>query len=387
MGEVGVAGAIDILLVSVFLYAGLLWVQRTRSMGVLGGVAIFGGLYLVASFFGLALMATLLELLSAVLALALVVIFRDELRLLMERVARWRAWGPRSRNGSPREQYGEVEMLKRACGDLAGAQTGALILLPGSDAVDAHLVGGVELDGLASEELILSLFDPSSEGHDGALVLDHGRVVRFGCHLPLSTNQEELARKGTRHAAALGISERCDAMCIVVSEQRGSISVSHEGRLRTLDNVEELAALLHTFLGDVPQVKRAWTVAIRRHYGLKASAFGLSVLLWWVLVFGERPETRSFVVQVHSDPSSDQLVSVDPSTVSITLSGSRRNFYFLDSRTLRVNLPADSLRDGTSRVPITRSVVIAPPRLALKSVIPQQVQVTVRPARSSQTAR
>lgn len=92
MGEVGVAGAIDILLVSIFLYAGLLWVQRTRSMGVLSGVAILGGLYLAASFFGLALMATLLELLSAVLALALVVIFRDELRLLMERMARWRAW-------------------------------------------------------------------------------------------------------------------------------------------------------------------------------------------------------------------------------------------------------------------------------------------------------
>ena len=88
-----------------------------------------------------------------------------------------------------------------------------------------------------------------------------------------------------------------------------------------------------------------------------------------------------FVVQLHSDPVSDQVVSVDPPTVSLTFSGSKRDFYFLDSRTLSVHLPTDSLRDGSSRVPITRSVIIAPPQLALKSVIPQQVQVTVRSAR------
>jgi DNA integrity scanning protein DisA with diadenylate cyclase activity len=121
---------------------------------------------------------------------------------------------------------------------------GALIVIPGRESIERHTEGGIEIDARLSEPLLLSLFDPNSPGHDGAVVIQGSRISAFAVHLPLSTVP---AGRGTRHAAALGLAERCDALCVVVSEERGTISLAREGAIRPIANEAQLA-------GDLPQL-------------------------------------------------------------------------------------------------------------------------------------
>ena len=114
-------------------------------------------------------------------------------------------------------------------------------MLPQREPIESHVEGGIALDGRLSEPLLLSLFDPSSPGHDGAVILRGAQIERFAVHLPLSVNRAALGPGGTRHAAALGLSERCDAICIVVSEERGTVSVARDGLLRVLARPQDLA--------------------------------------------------------------------------------------------------------------------------------------------------
>ena len=103
-------------------------------------------------------------------------------------------------------------------------------------------------DGKISEPLLKSIFDPHSPGHDGAVIIENDQIARFAAHLPLSKDFQQLAHVGTRHSAALGLAELSDAMCIAVSEERGKISVARNGRLRQVDNMQELGSLLQKFL-------------------------------------------------------------------------------------------------------------------------------------------
>ena len=105
-----------------------------------------------------------------------------------------------------------------------------MIVLQGNDPLERHINGGTNLDGIVSEPLLESLFDPHSIGHDGAVIIDGNRVTKFGCHLPLSMNTSKYENIGLRHTAALGLAERSDAICIVVSEERGTISLAYHGK-------------------------------------------------------------------------------------------------------------------------------------------------------------
>jgi len=156
----------------------------------------------------------------------LAVIFRDEIRRLFERLARFK---PANRFG---EKIGNaalspaVETLARTFADLSKERIGALVVIPCKESLLSHLKGGVSLNGELSEPLLKSLFDPHSLGHDGAVVIEGRQVTRFACHLPLSSDFEKLGNKGTRHSAALGLCERTDALCIVVSEKNGLITIA-----------------------------------------------------------------------------------------------------------------------------------------------------------------
>src|SRR5262249_3136950 len=152
------------------------------------------------------------------------------------------------RRGGPQRAVPDViDILTTSVAKLVLDKTGALIVLHGRDPLHRHVDGGWDLDGALSQPLLDSIFDPHSLGHDGAVLVQRGRLARFGCHLPLS---KQLSDLGTRHAAALGVTERTDALCIVVSEQRGTITVSRNGELETLPDSRVLQQRLEAFYGE-----------------------------------------------------------------------------------------------------------------------------------------
>ena len=137
------------------------------------------------------------------------------------------------------------------------------------------------LDGVISEDVMLSIFDPTSPGHDGAMILNKNRIEKFGVHLPLSNNFREIGKHGTRHSAALGIAERSDALALVVSEESGMMSLAQNGSLKEVKSLEELELRLNKFLREkLPDdYANSFTDIIRYNMREKIAALAIAILL------------------------------------------------------------------------------------------------------------
>lgn len=379
--EIGVAGLCDIAFMSLLIYALLVWFKRTRAVFVLTGILIIGAVYLLATQFGLRVTTLILQGFFAVILVAVIVIFQEELRRFFEQVAVW-SLNPNTRRRPVGSFRAEVEILVRTLTDLARERIGALVVIRGKDPIARHLEGGVDLDGELSEPLLKSLFDPHSIGHDGAVVIEQGRVHAFSCHLPLSKDFRQLQHSGTRHAAALGLAERTDALCLVVSEERGELSYARDGELKVLLGAEELNALLEQFYqGAAPRRDaRPWRGLVRKNSKEKALAVVLSIILWFVLVHESKSVQRSFSVPVEctSLPQHLMVADIQPPQVEVILSGARRNFYFLDERKIRLVLKLFDARPGLKTITLSESNLAFPRGLSLEYIEPRQVTVHMK---------
>jgi uncharacterized protein (TIGR00159 family) len=272
----------DILLVGVFVYGTLIWFKRAKTAFVAMGLLVLAAVYVFARAAGLYLTTWILQGFFAVLVIAIIVIFQEEIRAMFERLAVWSLSGRHHDDANPRV----VTMLVRSVGDFSRDRIGALIVLKGKDPLDRHTEGGWGLDGELSEALLESIFDSHSLGHDGAVLVEDGRVTRFGVHLPLSKEFGKIAHLGTRHTAALGLSELADALCLVVSEEKGTISIARAGELRRVTDLKSLEGILESFFrqrgprGAQDHLRNF----LSRNTAEKAIAAAVAVLLWVIFV-------------------------------------------------------------------------------------------------------
>lgn len=382
MKEVGIAGFIDIVFMSLIIYSVMLWFKKTKAAFVLTGILIIAGVYLLAQQFNLFLTAAVFRGFFAVILVALVVIFQEELRHFFEQVAVWslnRRMKPRDR---VRLTSQEVATLVRTLTDLAKERIGALIVIRGRDMIIRHLSGGIDLNGKLSEALLKSIFDPHSMGHDGAVIIERNKVTRFGCKLPLTKDLKSVGSAGTRHAAALGLSELTDALCLVVSEERGTISIARNGRLRHVKDAQDLSVELDHFYREVnPSPKKgALQEFYKKNSREKIIALGLAIALWFVLVHGSKSAYRTYTVPVEYSvlPSSLAIAQIEPQEVDVSLSGPRRAFYFLNKKKIKIFLKLWNLRDGTWKARIEKSDLSIPKNLVVENVEPPSVRVTVK---------
>lgn len=382
--DLGFAGVADIAIVALVFYVFLVALKRTRRSGlILAGILIAGAVYTIALKLDLLLTVTLLHGFFTVILVALVVIFQEDLRYVFERVGLW--WVQRRlplyKRRTGRLPRREVEILSRTLGDLAREKIGALVVLRGAEAINRHLDGGEPVDGRLSEPLLKSIFDPHSLGHDGAVTIENDRIVKLGCHLPLSKNLDKLPRSGTRHAAALGLSERSDALCLVVSEEHGIISAARRGNIRVVPGTVELAALLETFYDEVaPQnPTQPWQDLVRKNSREKAIALALSVALWVVVVHRSQPVRQTFTVPVqYGLLGSGLMVSrTEPAAVRVTFSAPRKEFTFFLPQNIRLFLNLSDTRLGVRTVQITSSDLSYPSTFSLDDIEPRQVLLDI----------
>ena len=248
--------ALDILLVAFIFFWILYLVRGTRAVPLLRGVifliivvTLLSGLVRLRAF------AWLTQKTLPALLVAIPVIFQQELRRALERVGRAGTLFGRS-TGSQDILERALSAIAQACYGLSERRHGALIVLERETGLQEFVDSGVSLDAVITSDLLLTIFDPHTMLHDGAVIVRRGRVIAAACVLPLTTAFLADRQLGLRHRAAIGATEESDAVAIVVSEERGSISIAHNGRIiRNLD-AKRLETVLQAFFQ--PVLERAW---------------------------------------------------------------------------------------------------------------------------------
>ncbi|MCL2079350.1 MAG: diadenylate cyclase CdaA [Oscillospiraceae bacterium] len=235
---------IDILIIAFLIYRVLSIMQKTSASSVIKGLLILLAAAWIANFFNMNILTYLLRQVMQLGILVIVVLFQPEIRKLFEKMGTANFGGIFRK----RRRYDNIEAViqnvAESCVAMAENKTGALIVFERKVGLNDYAVTGVGIDAKASSDLIQSVFIENAPMHDGALIIREDRILAAACMLPLSTNYNLSKELGMRHRAGVGLSERSDAVVVLVSEQTGTISVAIDGMLkRNLDN-DTLARLL-----------------------------------------------------------------------------------------------------------------------------------------------
>jgi diadenylate cyclase len=242
---------IDILVVAFIIYNVLMLIRGTRAVQLVAGLAVLFGVYVVSRLLGLYTLQWLLSYVGIVVPIALLVLFQPEMRRMLEQIGRGGvSLVGLSPHGLDREAAIRlVNDVARAARVLGSRKIGALIVLERQIGLEDVIETGIRIDGLVTTQLLINVFFPNTPLHDGALIIRGNRVAAAGCLLPL-TERPGLSRAlGTRHRAAIGITEETDAVAVIVSEETGTISLAQEARVRRGLTEEELKVALLALAG------------------------------------------------------------------------------------------------------------------------------------------
>ena len=366
---------IDILLIT----AGLFFVHRTLVrlgtwkivMGILGAIFVFA----LANLLDLRGIRWIYSNLSGVAAIALIVIFQPELRKLLERMMSLR------RREMGDEGADLAQMIGEAVFSLAGRKRGAILVLPGKEPIRESTSGGFSLNADPSLPLIASIFDPNSPGHDGALVIDSGRMTRFGVRLPISKTNALSNDYGTRHHAAMGLSEATDALVIVVSEERGRVTTFRQGQEGRVDDTDSLGAVII----DHMKITSSYTFEVqgwKQKKWVLAAEFGLSLLLavvFWSTVILSQMEIRekgmAVPIEYKAIPENLTLSGEKPIEMKVFLGGPRSELDKIESSQLSVTMDLSKSSPGRQSLLITDENIRLPKGVRLLEARPAMLSL------------
>ncbi|MGE5488442.1 MAG: diadenylate cyclase CdaA [bacterium] len=236
-----VTAVIDILIVGFLIYQLIMVVKGTRAASVLAGIGVILLLYVLSIWAHLQLLESILATIVPYTAIALIVLFQSEIRRTLARIGRRRWLG----FGSQIQRRESTEDIVLALARLASQRIGALIVMERDTGLRTFIESGVSLNATLSRDLLLSIFQPGGALHDGAVIIQGDRVAAAACFLPLSMNPLIARKLGTRHRAAIGITEEADCLALVVSEETGRLSVAAFGEIEldlSIERVEQRIA-------------------------------------------------------------------------------------------------------------------------------------------------
>jgi len=258
---------------------------------------------------------------------------------------------------------------------LATTGRGALIVLVRRDPIDSLVSGGVPLGGKVSKEILEAIFRKVSPVHDGATIIEGDRISRVAAILPLTESTDLPPEFGTRHRAAIGLAERCDASIIVVSEERGAVTLVHDRRYWSIGHVEDLAQHLQDFGSiSVSSSQRRWS----RNLGLKATAFAMAILIW-VASFGPTGATvRNVLVPIeftNVPAGMDVKLASDSTTLQVQLRGTSWLFEVASLSRLAARVDLRGARAGKIPVRVNPALLQPPPGIRVERISPEVVQI------------
>jgi diadenylate cyclase len=237
---------LDIAVLSFLFYRGLLFLRGTRALQSLLGLSVLGMTYMLSDWLGLDTLHWLLNNLFVWVALALIILFQEDIRRALARAGAT-FFGRTARTTDANVQ----EDLIRACFALAHRKIGALIAIERTAELDSYMEGSHKLDAQVSTELVSAIFHPTSPIHDGAMIVSGDRIRAAGVFLPISLQKNTRRTFGTRHRAAVGLTDATDAMCLVVSEERGTVSLIQNAEVTPVADANDLRQRLQEGMKSV----------------------------------------------------------------------------------------------------------------------------------------
>ncbi|MBR1634388.1 MAG: diadenylate cyclase CdaA [Lachnospiraceae bacterium] len=248
--DIHVTDIVEIAIISVLFYELMSWIKNTRAWMLFRGLLFVLILFFVAAIFQMNTILWLGEKLLNAGLVAVIVVFQPELRHALEQLGRQdflqglRVFNFIGRDEAKRFSDKTITELVRAVYDMGSVKTGALIVIEREVGLDEYIRTGIILDSTVSRQLLLNIFEKNTPLHDGAIIIRKNRIVAATCYLPLTDNMELSKDLGTRHRAAVGISEVSDAMVIIVSEETGQVAIAQDSRIIRNVSQEGLTEIL-----------------------------------------------------------------------------------------------------------------------------------------------
>ncbi len=251
--RLSVGDIIEIAIIAVMLYLILVWFKNTRAWNLLKGLAIIFVFIIFCAVLQLDTILWIFGKVAAAAALAIIVIFQPELRKALEQLgsqsflSRLVVSPDQTQSGFSAKTANEIV---KAAFELGKVRTGALIVIEGADSLNEIERTGIKINGLVSSQLLINIFEKNTPLHDGAVVVRGSLITAATCYLPLSDNMKISKVYGTRHRAALGVSEVTDSITVVVSEETGAVSIAENGALTIIPDQDRLREELNKFVGS-----------------------------------------------------------------------------------------------------------------------------------------
>lgn len=359
--SIRITDVVDVLFLTFIAYNLYKWFQGTKALKALIGLVAIGAVFVGARYWGLFLTTWVFQFLWQALIILLIIVFQPEIRQVLERA------NPFQRYFQPKKTDGQnwIDQLTDAAFEMARRRMGALILIERSDTVDEMLSRGIDIKGDPTPEMLLTIFNNKTPLHDGAVLIRNGKVVSATRYMPLTTKENLPQAWGTRHRAALGLTEKCDAWVIVVSEERGDISFARDGAIRHIGSPEALKNILLKASDAGPMARRTPWDHLRslftRRLPLKLGTFAL-VCAIWVLLAGQQDFEATFTVPVEIDnlPETMRIVTPQKPQVTLTVRGLRKDASILSHRNVEVKLDLGIAESGRRTFGISRYDITLP---------------------------
>ena len=352
---------LDIIFLVVVVYHLYLWFRGTKAFKALVGLLALGIVFTVARTWGLFLTTWMFQILWQVLVILLIILFQNEIRQVLERVNPFKSIGFHRHRRDGRW----IEGLSKGIFALGARKIGALIIIERLDRVSEWITGGMDIEGDPTPELLSTIFQKESPLHDGAILIRDDRLDRVACFLPLTTVEGLPQAWGTRHRAALGLTERCDALVVIVSEERGEVSLARGAEVLSIQKPEELNHAVEQALLPLKPPKKSWWGNLRTfvtHQWLAKLGTMTLVCMIWLLLAGQQDFEVSLSVPLALKglPAGMEIVEPLNPRVSLRVRGLRKDASTLGEKNVGAEMDLSRAEDGRRTYFITRDQISLP---------------------------
>ena len=365
---------LDIIILTFVFYRLYLWLRRKRALRMILAILALPFFYLLAQWIDLPLSVWGLQNLWAVILLVLVVIFQQEIREVLGSISL-----PSFFFGRPEALSSDViDKITETASRMAKSKIGGLIVLQRENDLDEFIHGQTLLDAELNEDMLVSIFNPHSPLHDGAVILQGNRIRYATALLPVSRSFSLPKEWGTRHRAGLGITELSDAECIIISEERREVLLASRGNIEKKDGKEDLRKSLSIFPSTSEERKKGKKMLKKLFDNLPIKVFLLLlVCILWIFLIGIRQGEIMFNIPIeyYSIPKNLEISGEPPREINVRLKGSQRLLSSLKPEQVRLQIDLSDCRSGNNQVPFAEMNINVPSGITVTHYYPQNIRI------------